>query len=226
MVPEIIYEDNHIIVVNKPAGILSQGDSSGSESMLEILKDYIKKKYNRPGNVFLGLVHRLDMPVSGLMVFAKTSKAAGRMFTEITSGSMGKYYVAIIEKNLADYGNWHILENFLRRQRDITKIISRGNDDADKAVLYYRTILSSGQNSLVLIKLETGKKHQIRAQFAGIDAPVAGDRKYGSRDRSDAISLHAVYLSFSHPTLKQRMEFSTEIPGRFKNFMPFDSDKV
>lgn len=226
MTPEILYEDNHIIVVNKPAGLLSQGDASGNESLLEILRGYIKTKYNRPGNVFIGLVHRLDMPVSGVMVFARTSKAAGRLFSEITSGSMKKYYAAIVEKNLADDANWHKLENYLYRERDITRITKREKSGADKAVLYYRTILHSGEHSLILIKLETGKKHQIRAQFAAIGAPVAGDKKYGSNDKTEAISLHAVYLSFSHPTLKERMEFYCEIPRRFKKNIPFDSENI
>jgi len=226
MTPEILYEDNHILVVNKPSGVLSQGDSSGNESMLEILKKYIRRKYDKKGNVFLGLVHRLDRPVSGVMVFARTSKAAGRLFSEITSGSMGKYYIAIIESHLAVDRNWHKLENFLHRKRDITVITSRGKDETEKAILHYTALLNSGDYSLVLIKLGTGKKHQIRAQFAGIDAPVAGDKKYGSKDETDAISLHAVFLSFNHPVLKERMEFYCEIPDRFKKYMPLDSANI
>jgi 23S rRNA pseudouridine1911/1915/1917 synthase len=226
MIPEILYEDNHIIIVNKPPGVLSQGDASGKESLLEILKKYIKSKYNKEGNVFIGLVHRLDMPVSGVMVFARTSKAARRLFTEITTGSMEKYYAAVVEKNLPEDNQWYRMENFLYREKDITRITVEVKNKSQKAVLYYRTILNSEGKSLVLIRLETGKKHQIRAQFSGIGAPIAGDKKYGSADKMDAISLHAVFISFKHPTLNNRIEFYSEIPGRFKKLITFDSEII
>lgn len=225
MTPEILYEDNHIIVADKPSGMLSQGDSSGEDSMLEVLKTYIKKKYNKEGDVFIGLVHRLDMPVSGVMVFARTSKAARRLHSEIIAGNMDKYYAAIVEKELPDDKRWHRLENFLIRERDITKIALKESKDSQKADLYYRTISSSKGFTMVLIKLGTGRKHQIRAQFAGIGAPVSGDKKYGSLNEvKNSICLHSVFLSFTHPTLKERMKFYSPLPDRFRKFISSDAE--
>jgi len=227
MTPEILYEDNHIIVVNKPAGMLSQGDASGDDSLLDILKLYVKEKYNKEGEAFVGLVHRLDMPVSGVMVFARTSKAARRLHSEIISGNMQKFYLAVLEKEMPDDNRWHRLENFLIRERDITKVAVKENRDTQKADLNYRTILSSNGFSLVLIKLGTGRKHQIRAQFSAINAPVAGDKKYGSvNEFKNSISLSSVYLSFSHPTLKERMNFYSPPPGEFSKFINFNSENI
>jgi 23S rRNA pseudouridine1911/1915/1917 synthase len=225
MTPEILYEDNHIIVVNKPSGMLSQGDSSGEDSMLEVLKTYIKKKYNKEGDVFIGLVHRLDMPVSGVMVFARTSKAARRLHSEIIAGNMDKYYAAIVEKELPDDKRWHRLENFLIRERDITKIALKESKDSQRADLSYRTISAAKGFTMVLIKLGTGRKHQIRAQFAGIGAPVSGDKKYGSYNEvKNSICLHSVFLSFTHPTLKERMKFYSPLPDTFRKFISSDSE--
>ncbi len=227
MIPEILYEDNHIIVVNKPAGMLSQGDSSGDDSLLDILKQYVKDKYNKEGEAFMGLVHRLDMPVSGVMVFARTSKAARRLHSEIISGNMQKFYLAVLEKEMSDDYKWHRLENFLIRERDITKVATKESRDTQIADLNYRTILSSNGFSLVLIKLGTGRKHQIRAQFSAIDAPVAGDKKYGSlNELKNSISLCSVYLSFSHPTLKEHMKFYSPPPDRFGRFIKFNTETL
>jgi len=227
MTPEILYEDNHIIVVNKPSGMLSQGDATGKDSLLDILKQYVKKKYGKEGEAFIGLVHRLDMPVSGVMVFARTSKAARRLHSEIISGMLDKFYIAIVEKQLPDDKKWHRLENFLTRDRDITKIVLKETKDSQKADLYYRTILSSKDSTLVLIKLGTGRKHQIRSQFSGIGAPVAGDKKYGSTNESNnSICLHSVFLSFSHPTLKDKMKFYSDVPDNFGEFLSFDKETI
>jgi len=227
MTPEILYEDNHIIAVNKPSGMLSQGDASGEDSLLDILKLYVKKKYNKEGDAFVGLVHRLDMPVSGAMVFARTSKAARRLHLEIISGKMEKYYTAIVEKKLPDDKKWHRLENFLVRERDITKVVLKETKDSQKADLYYRTISTSNGYTLVLVKLGTGRKHQIRAQFSGIGAVIAGDKKYGSANEvKNSICLHSVFLSFSHPTLKERMKFYSAIPEVFEKFIPMDEEKI
>lgn len=227
MTPEIVFEDNHIIIVNKPPGMLSQGDSTGEDSLLEILKKYVKKKYNKEGDAFIGLVHRLDRPVSGLMVFARTSKAARRLHSEIISGNMDKYYAAVVETELPADGRWHRLENFLIREKDITKISSNETKESQKAILFYRTVLTSNRYTLVLIKLDTGRKHQIRAQFSEIGAPVAGDKKYGSlNELRNSICLHSVYLSFPHPTLKTEMKFCLDIPGSFLKFIQANPEKV
>jgi len=227
MTPEILYEDNHIIVVNKPSGMLSQGDASGDDSLLDILKQYVKKKYNKDGDAFIGLVHRLDMPVSGVMVFARTSKAARRLHAEIISDNMNKYYIAVVEKELPDDKIWHKLENFLTRERDVTKIVLKETKDSQKADLCYRTIRSSNGYTLVLVKLGTGRKHQIRAQFSSIGAAVAGDKKYGSKNEvKNSICLHSVFLSFSHPTHKEKMKFYSIIPLSFGKFIPFEEEKI
>jgi 23S rRNA pseudouridine1911/1915/1917 synthase len=227
MTPEILYEDNHIIVVNKPSGMLSQGDASGKDSLLDFLKRHVKDKYNKEGDAFVGLVHRLDMPVSGVMVFARTSKAARRLHSEIISGNMHKLYLAVVEKGMPCDGIWHRLENFLIREKDITKVAAKESSYTQKADLNYRTILSSKGYSLLLIKLGTGRKHQIRAQFSFLGAPVSGDKKYGSRNEyKDSISLCSVFLSFTHPTLKERMVFYSPPPDRFSGSIQYNPETL
>ncbi len=227
MTPEILYEDNHIIIITKPPGMLSQGDSSGDESMLDILKQYIKKKYKKDGDVFLGLVHRLDKPVSGVMVFARTSKAARRLHTEIINGNMEKYYAAVIEKKLHTDKKWHLLENFLVRENNLTKVTDNVSSNSQKADLYYRVILSSDKYSLIIVKLGTGRKHQIRAQLSAIGAPVAGDKKYGAKSElNNRICLHSVLLAFKHPTLNSKMSFYSDIPEVFNKLIQTDSEKI
>ena len=223
MTPQIVYEDNHILIVNKPAGILSQKDSSGKDSMIEILKSYIKEKYEKPGEVFIGPVHRLDRPVSGLMVYAKTSKAARRLHNEIINDKMDKYYTALVEKEFAVDNEWHKLENFLTRINDKTIIDKKLNSHSKKSELYYTALESVQGYSLILIKLITGRKHQIRAQFSALDAPIVGDEKYGSRNSlNNSICLHSTVLSFNHPTLKNRMIFVSDIPLIFTKFIKTD----
>lgn len=221
-IPDIIYEDNHIIVACKPAGILSQGDISGDVSMLEILKSHIKKKYGKPGDVFIGLVHRLDRQVSGLMVFARTSKAASRLHAEITSGRMDKYYIAVAEKELATCTEWQRLENSLVREKDKTFIAAEEAGNAQRAVLYYNVLNCGNGKSLLLVKLETGRKHQIRAQLAGMGATILGDARYGSHvDTGRGICLHSVYLGFNHPVKKVFVEFYAPPPELFLHSAPF-----
>ena len=224
MTPQILlYEDNHILIVNKPPGILSQKDSSGKDSMIEILKSYVKQKYSKPGDVFIGSVHRLDRPVSGLMVYARTSKAARRLHQEIITGNVDKYYTAVIEKEFTVDKEWHKLENFLARINDKTIVSSKINNHTKKSELYYTVLVSSQGYSLVLIKLETGRKHQIRAQFSALDAPIVGDKKYGStHSLNDSICLHSTILSFNHPTLKDRMFFIADMPDVFTKFIKID----
>ena len=227
MTPQIIYEDNHILVVDKPAGILSQRDSSGKDSLIEMLKSYIKDKYGKPGEVFIGPVHRLDLPVSGLMVYAKTSKAARRLHNEIINDNMDKYYTAVIEKEFAVDKEWHKLENFLTRINDKTMIDKKMNRHSKKSELYYTVIESLQGYSIILIKLITGRKHQIRAQFSALDAPIAGDKKYGSKNSlNNSICLHSTVLSFNHPTLKDRLVFVSDIPHIFTKFIETDLNTV
>jgi len=218
---KVVYEDNHIIVIDKQPGILSQGDISGKDSLLEIIKEYIREKYHKPGNVFLGLVHRLDRPVSGVMVFAKTSKAAKRLSEQFAQKTVSKYYLALVEekrlkKNPVIEGGWNTVENHLVRKGDRTFIADRKTGDSKTGKLNFFIIEKFGKIKLLLVKLETGRKHQIRAQLSNLMGPIPGDKKYGSTiDMGQGIALHSCHLAFSHPTLKTEMEFHSDIPGRF-----------
>ncbi|MEG1141385.1 MAG: RNA pseudouridine synthase [Clostridia bacterium] len=210
---EVIYEDNHIIVVIKPINIPSQGDKSGDIDMLTIVKSYLKEKYNKPGDVYLGLVHRLDRMVSGLMVFAKTSKAASRISKDIRENNFKKRYYAIVCGTLSGSG---LLENYLIKNEKLNK--SRVVDnikDSKLAILEYNVlknfVYKNSNVSLVDINLKTGRHHQIRVQFANIFHPLYGDTKYNNKKVSENISLFSYYLSFFHPTKDEYLEFKIDI---------------
>lgn len=222
---KILYEDNHVIVADKPAGILTQGDYSGEQSLLEMIREYVRVKYNKPGEAFIGLVHRLDRPVSGLLVFARTSKAAARLQKEFTSGRIKKFYLAVIEDNSGLKDGWNRLENNLERDRDITYVRDKASSKTEKGILFFHRIISGNGYSLILIKLDTGRKHQIRAQMAGMGKPVAGDKKYGSLSNTgEPILLHSSYLSFHHPTKDVTLNFYSEPPELFRKFIPYERD--
>ena len=229
----ILYEDNHIIVLNKPAGLLSQGDSTERPSIYEELKQYIKLKYNKPSDVFLGLVHRLDRHVSGVMVFARTSKAAKRLHSEFLKQNIEKFYIAITEKkNIkaqpANSNKWTKHESFLKRVKDKTFIDKQDTDNAQYALMH-RFIISETDNSrLNLICLGTGRKHQIRAQLSFLGEPVYGDKKYNAAHNTgeDKILLHSAYLSFLHPTKRERMEFYSQAPDYFFQHIELTPNKV
>lgn len=205
---EVLYEDNHIIVVNKRPGDIVQGDKTGDTPLSEILKEYIAKKYNKPGNVFLGVVHRLDRPTSGIVLFAKTSKALSRMNKLFSERETQKIYWAIV-KNPPPKAK-DTLIHFLKRNPKQNKSYAYSKEipDSKKAILNY-TLLKSLKNYHVLeIELETGRHHQIRSQLAAINSPIKGDLKYGF-DRSNkdgSIHLHARKLCFIHPVKKEPME--------------------
>ena len=205
----ILYEDNHIIVVNKPAGILSQKDKTGDDSIIEILKDYIKKKYNKPGNVFLGSVHRLDRPTSGIMVFARTSKALTRLTVSIRHKEFDKKYYAILEGKMSVKSGRLIHYLIKDSKKNIVKAYNDIVANSKKAELEFSLLSIINNFSLVDIHLISGRSHQIRSQFRKKFFPVVGDFKYGSRvkipDRS--ICLHSYSLSFVHPVRKERMSF-------------------
>lgn len=200
---DILYEDNHIIVVFKPAGILSQADKSGDVDMLTIIKSYLKEKYNKPGNVYLGLVHRLDRPVSGIMVFAKTSKAASRLSEEIRNNKMHKKYLAII------HGYLDVKEGTLvnKIEKLDNKKVLIDTPKGKEAVLNYKVIKEKNNLSLVDINLVTGRYHQIRLQFASINHPLYGDYLYNKKD-TNKLALVCYSLSFVHPTTKKNMNFN------------------
>ncbi len=207
----IIYEDNHLLVVEKPVNIPVQKDSSNDLDLLTMLKEYLKKKYNKPGNVYLGLVHRLDRPVGGVMVFAKTSKAASRLSEQIRKGEFKKTYLAIVCGKINEKA---ILEDFLLKdpKTNIVKVDSKGK----KSILEYKRINYKEGLSLVKINLKTGRSHQIRVQFSSRNYPLYGDQKYNEKSKvGEQIALFANKISFTHPTKKENIEFSLNKPNKY-----------
>ena len=202
----ILYEDNHIIVVYKFPGILSQSDNTKDLDMVSIIKTYLKERYHKPGNVYLGLVHRLDRPTKGIMVFAKTSKAAARLSEQIRNGQMHKKYYAVVEGILKEKEG--ILENKIEKIDNKKVLIDTPN--GKEAKLKYKVIKEKDNLSLVDITLLTGRYHQIRLQFSSRNHPLYGDTLYGSKYKGD-LALISYSLSFIHPTTKEKMCFEIKI---------------
>lgn len=205
----VIYEDNHIIVVEKPAGVPTQSDYTKDEDMYNIVREYLKEKYNKPGQAFVGIVHRLDRPVGGVMVFAKTSKGASRLSEQIRNRSFTKIYLAEV------YGHMKVkkgsLENYLLKneKKNMSFISDKDIEGAKLAKLDYEVIEEKEKTSIVKILLHTGRHHQIRVQFSNIGYPLVGDNKYGKpeKGRSD-VHLWAYCIEFKHPTKDEIMSFS------------------
>ena len=206
---KVLYEDNQIIVVEKPVGIPSQEDKTGDLDMLTIVKKYIKEKYNKPGDVYLGLVHRLDRPTGGIMVFARTSKSASRLSEQIRNSEFHKEYICIVdgkfeneEGEMTDY----LLKN---EKTNMSKVVKEGTKNSKKAVLEYKILQYNEEidMSLVKVDLHTGRHHQIRVQFASRGHSLSGDQKYGTRGRGKNLALWAYSLSFIHPVSKEKMTF-------------------
>lgn len=208
----ILYEDNHIIVVIKPKNILSQSDITNKPDMLTILKEYIKNKYNKPGNVYLGLVHRLDKATSGIMVFARTSKAAARLSNQIKNKEFKKSYLAVIHGNIKEKDS---LVDYLEKINNISIISNKEN--GKYALLSYEKIayLKKEDLSLLKIDLKTGRNHQIRLQFKSRNYPLYGDNKYGN-DNHKNLGLYAYKLEFIHPTTKEKLCFIN-----YPDYIPF-----
>ncbi|MBP5648472.1 MAG: RluA family pseudouridine synthase [Clostridia bacterium] len=211
----ILYEDNHLLVVIKPQGVPSQEDSSEDKDMLSLLKEYIKEKYNKPGNVYLGLVHRLDRPTGGLMVFARTSKAAARLSAQIVEGELEKKYLAVLASSPAQHRDR--LVNYLAKDasRNMVKIVPMATEGAKKAVLDYNIIDEKEGLALADVRLHTGRSHQIRVQFASIGCPLYGDVKYGKNQPNIGLSLWSYSLRFIHPTTEKIMTFRAYPPEKF-----------
>ena len=201
----ILYEDNHVIVVVKEPNILSQSDITNDSDMLTIIKDYIKEKYHKPGNVYLGLVHRLDRVVGGVMVFAKTSKAAARLSEAIRNNLFHKDYLAICHGKVKKNDTF---VDYLEKKNDFSTIVSDKNH-GKLSELSYQLIMYDEKNDLSLVKvmLKTGRHHQIRVQFASRGYPLIGDNRYGTI-KENKIGLFAYHLSFPHPITKEIMNFS------------------
>lgn len=206
---KVIYEDNHIIVVEKIPNIPSQSDKTGDVDMLTIVKDYIKNKYNKPGNVYLGLVHRLDRPVGGIMVFAKTSKAASRLSEQVRNKTFKKKYLAVVDGKLTYKKG--ILEDYLYKDQrnNISSVVKKDKKNAKLAKLDYEVITYNEVKNLSLVKinLHTGRHHQIRVQLSNFGHSIFGDQKYGCRGQGKQIALWAYELTIVHPISKENMTF-------------------
>ena len=214
---KILYEDNHIIVVVKPAGIPVQQDKTSDLDMLTIIKAYLKEKYNKPGNVYLGLVHRLDRMVGGVMVFAKTSKAASRISEYIRQKNVKKRYLAIVNGKMDVTGDVVELKDYLVKNErlNMSRVVDKSVKGSKESILEYKVIKNFKYNnkeySLVDIDLHTGRHHQIRVQFSNISHPLYGDIKYGNKINKvgQNLALFSYYLSFFHPTKDEYLEFKS-----------------
>ncbi len=212
----IIFEDNHIIVAEKPVNIPSQKDESDDDDMLSLIKKNIKERYKKPGNVYLGLVHRLDRPAGGVMVFAKTSKAASRLSEQMRSGGFKKIYLAVVHGKLKN--EREKLKHFLLKDglTNFVRIVEEAVGDARLALLSYEEIEYIKGLSLVKIELLTGRPHQIRVQFSGIGNPVWGDQKYGpdTSRPGQQLALWSAEIAFKHPVSNEKISFKSSPPER------------
>ncbi len=213
---QILYEDNHIIIVNKKVADIVQGDKTGDLPLSEKVKDYLKKKYNKKGDAFLGVVHRLDRPVSGAVIFAKTSKALSRLNKMFSNKEVKKIYWAVVKD--APPEEEGKLEHYMIRNREKNKSFAydKPKENSKYAVLNYKLLTKSNKYFLLEIDLETGRHHQIRAQLAKIGCPIRGDLKYGfSRSNKDGgILLHARYIDFIHPVSKKHIKIEADVPDQ------------
>ena len=206
---KVIYEDNHIIVVEKIPNVPSQSDKTGDIDMLTMVKQYIKEKYNKPGNVYLGLVHRLDRPVGGIMIFAKTSKAASRLSDQVREKVFKKKYLAVVDGKIENKSG--TLEDYLYKdgRNNISKVVNKGKKNAKFAKLDYDVIKYDEVKNLSLVKvnLHTGRHHQIRVQLSNFGHSIFGDQKYGTRGQGKQIALWAYELTINHPITKEEITF-------------------
>lgn len=212
----VLYEDNHLLVIDKPAPLATMGAEEGESSLVLLAKDYLRVKYNKPGNVYVGVVSRLDAFVTGVIVLARTSKAAARLTDQFRRRSVEKTYWALVADPLPDPSGTlehHIFKNDARHRMEVVSGRSEIPADAKLARLTYQVIGTHQRRSLLEVKLETGRKHQIRVQLESIGCPIVGDRKYGSEvPFKSGIALHSRFLSFDHPTTKQRLQFEAIPP--------------
>lgn len=210
---KVLYLDNHLIAVNKPAGMLTQPDDTGKTSLMDLVKDWIKAEYKKPGNVFLGLVHRLDRPVSGVVIFGRTSKGASRLSEQFRQRTTQKTYRALVEGT--PQPERASLTHYLRKGKSLkATVFPRPTPDAKEAVLDYEVIEIFASTSLLDIHLHTGRFHQIRAQLAFIGHPIVGDKKYGANSTlpEGGIALHARRIVFNHPTSKEEIVIDAPVP--------------
>ncbi len=222
---EILFEDNHLIVIEKPCGVPTQADRSGDPDLLNMVKAYLKEKYQKPGAVYLGLVHRLDRPVGGVVVFAKTSKAASRLSAQMRDGRFRKAYLAVVRG--APCPATGDLEHWLMKDHDRNRVsvVFPATTGAKRAVLSYRTIAVADGSALLAVSLETGRAHQIRVQLAAIGVPIVGDEKYGLKSGAPVsrLALHAAEVLCDHPVREETLRFRS-VPSAGLPWTPFAED--
>lgn len=223
----VLHEDNHLLAVAKPAGAPTQGAAPGVESVLDMAKAYIAKKYDKPGNVYLGVVSRLDAPVTGLLLLARTSKAAGRLSEAFRLRSVEKLYLATVEGEPPPCPE-SLVHHLVKDERNQRMVATHADaPGAQRAELSYEVLLSRGGRSLVAVRLLTGRKHQIRVQLAKIGCPILGDRKYGSSEPYEpGIALHAWRLGIEHPVRREPLELECGPPPRWGRWSPGDLAKA
>lgn len=217
----VLYEDNHLIAVYKPAGILVQADKTGDPSLLDQVKYFLKNKYHKPGQVFLGLIHRLDRPVSGVILFAKTSKGASRLSEQFREHTTEKiYHALVVGKPKAERGN---LTHYILKNEKTNKVTisDKPMKDAQEAQLYYEIVQSNGKYSIIKIKLGTGRSHQIRAQLASLGTPIVGDVKYGAPEPlpDKSLALCATSLTFETATGEERKTVAIDLPKEWNTYL-------
>ena len=219
LLPTILDEDNHLLVVDKPAGLLTQGDDTGEANLVDWARGDLKARYGKPGNVFVGLVHRLDRPVSGVVVLAKTSKAASRLSEQFREGTIAKVYQAVVEGSCPiDEGEW---TDWLAKDErtNVVRVVAAGSAGAREARLAFRVLARGAHASTVELRPITGRGHQLRVQLASRGWPIVGDRKYGALSRLMAldggprIALHAREITFIHPTLREARTVQAAVPA-------------
>ena len=201
--PVVLYEDNHCLAVNKPAGLLTMGDHTGEPTLVDAVREYLREKYQKPGNVFVGVVHRLDRPVSGVVLFARTSKGASRLSEQFRVHSIEKVYLALVEGNVsAPHG---LLRDRLVKDRERNLVsVTHHEESGQECVLSFERLERFGRFSLLEVRPQTGRSHQIRVQLSSQGWPIVGDRKYGSQTSVEGfIALHASSLTFAHPTTRE-----------------------
>lgn len=209
----VVYEDNHLLIVQKPAGMLSQGDATGDASLVDEAKAYVKEKYHKPGEVYIGLVHRLDRPVGGLVALARTSKAAQRLTEQLKSREMKREYLGVAQGEIAAALTLH---NWLRKneQSGNVDVLPAEAPDAQEALLTVQPLACQGGTTLLHICLDTGRKHQIRAQLKAAGHPLKYDMRYGTGERGENVALWGAALRLTHPTRKEPMLFLSSPEGK------------
>jgi 23S rRNA pseudouridine1911/1915/1917 synthase len=216
---QILYEDNHLLALNKPAGMLSQGDATGDRSVVDWATEDLRRRYQKPGNVYVGLVHRLDRPVSGVIVLAKTSKASARLSEQFREGVVEKVYWAVVEGRITETeGEWN--DTLLKDEgRNLVSVVRQGTPGGKVAGLAFRVLERRAETSWIELRPTTGRSHQLRVQVASRGLPIVGDRKYGAKstlralDGGGRVALHARELRFRHPTTKQWLSLLATVPA-------------